>query len=742
MNSSISKTRRGEWIIVISVATLIALIFFGQGYISQDGKEKYRWEESLLWTFTSWYLWAALFPVILRLARRFRYDAKTWRRSISIHLVAGLIIASLHAFTQILLVHWLPHPERTFAETWKMSGQYFHWYVFWRFTIYHAILAVCYALDYYRSARQNELNSIQVEDRIFRAETQALKMQLDPGFMFRILRSLSTLMHNDLRSADRLIARLGDYLRMTLDNAQHREIPLNKELDFVKCTMEIEKLHDRTAPSIQYQISPVCLDWLVPNRIVQTPIEAMLKRNRVQAENSDVILVEAEHTETSLIIRITDLLPLANLEEVDSVRSAIEAFNRANHRNIESSVEEKNGSITVFLKIDVTEENVVLNLKETAAPSQKYVIEFQDPPVNPVRRWGTIVAAFTAVATYFCLMNATHYAMRNEPVPWAMLLFDSTTWYMWALMTPFILNIVQKYPLRRGVLLKNGIMHVLTNLTVYFYTTLGFALLHWIILLEKGKFWETILTVFVKTQFSMDILVYWTIVAIASASRYRRHYICSEIRASKLNSQLALAQLQALKMQLHPHFLFNTLNSLSELMQEDIRAAEKMLTHLEHFLRLTVNNSEAQEVPFEQELEFLKCYLAIEHVRFQDRLSIHMDIEPQALPIAVPNLLLQPIVENAIRHGIAPRTTAGKIEICAKRNNGVLQVQVHDNGPGLTDDQRKTAPMKKGLGLSNTRERLLQLYGKGHRFQLENAPEGGLLVTVEIPVQNRLAQNV
>ena len=200
----------------------------------------------------------------------------------------------------------------------------------------------------------------------------------------------------------------------------------------------------------------------------------------------------------------------------------------------------------------------------------------------------------------------------------------------------------------------------LTNLAVYFYTTLGFALLHWISLFEEGKFLETISMVFAKTQFPLDILIYWTIVALGSASRYRRHYIYSQIRASKLNSQLARAQLQALKMQLHPHFLFNTLNSLSELMQEDIQAAEKMLAHLEHFLRLTVNNSEQQEVPFEKELEFLKCYLAIENVRFQDRLSIYMDIEPQTLPVAVPNLLLQPIVENAIRHGIAPRTYTGK----------------------------------------------------------------------------------
>ena len=737
MKTTLSITRRGEWIIVITVATLIALIFFGQGYISQDGTEEYHWEEALLWAFTSWYLWAALFPLIFILAKRFRYDSKTWHRSIFVHLLAGLTIATLHASTLIGIVHWLPHPERTFADILKKSGDYFGWYVFWRFAIYHAILAVCYALDYYRRARENEINSIQVEDRIWRAEAQALKMQLEPKFLFRILHSLSTLMHSDLRSADRLIARLGDYLRMTLDNAQYREIPLSKELDFVKCTTELEKFREKSAVSIQYQISPGCLDWLVPNRIIQTPIEAMLKRNRTQAENSDQIVVEADRHGNLLTIQIHDLLKVSNKSELDSLQSSLKSFTQTHSRNMEFSIEEKDSKASVLLRIDNQPENENPSTEAINASATQHS-EYKDPPINPVRRWGIIVAAWSGVAFYFILMNSMFFKMEGKPVPWAMLLFESSTWYIWALLTPFILNILQKYPLRKGVFLKNGFVHLLTNLAVYFYTTLGFALLHWISLFEEGKFLETISMVFAKTQFSLDILIYWTIVALGSASRYRRHYVYSQIRASKLNSQLARAQLQALKMQLHPHFLFNTLNSLSELMQEDIQAAEKMLAHLEHFLRLTVNNSEQQEVPFEQELEFLKCYLAIENVRFQDRLSIYMDIEPQTLPVAVPNLLLQPIVENAIRHGIAPRTTPGKIEICAKRNNGVLQVQVHDNGPGLTDDQRKTVPLKKGLGLSNTRERLQQLYGKGHRFHLENAPEGGLLVTVEIPVDTRL----
>jgi sensor histidine kinase YesM len=239
-------------------------------------------------------------------------------------------------------------------------------------------------------------------------------------------------------------------------------------------------------------------------------------------------------------------------------------------------------------------------------------------------------------------------------------------------------------------------------------------------------------TSFATSPFSFDILCYGTIVAVESSLRSYRRFEKGKIRAAKLSSQLGRARLQALKMQLHPHFLFNALNSLSELMQEDPEAAQQMIKNLEKFLQLTMKSNHVLEVPFEEELEFLKCYLAIEYVRFQNRLNIKMDIEPQILKVAVPNLVLQPLVENAIRHGIAPRKSAGQIEIKASRKNGMLMVSIQDNGPGLSRTQRKILP--GGLGISNTRERLRQLYGNHHRFEMINAPEGGLIVTLEIPV--------
>jgi two-component system, LytTR family, sensor kinase len=186
-----------------------------------------------------------------------------------------------------------------------------------------------------------------------------------------------------------------------------------------------------------------------------------------------------------------------------------------------------------------------------------------------------------------------------------------------------------------------------------------------------------------------------------------------------------------LKMQLHPHFLFNTLNSISALLHQDPGLADRMIARLGDFLRLTLDNSGSQEVTLQRELEFLKCYLEIERVRFQDRLTVSYDVAPETLDAMVPNLVWQPIVENAIRHAIAPRAGSGRIEVRAQRIGSKLQLQVKDDGPGLSSKQGSNG--SKGVGLANTRERLRQLYGDEQRFELGSGSDRGLVVTLEIP---------
>jgi two-component system LytT family sensor kinase len=355
------------------------------------------------------------------------------------------------------------------------------------------------------------------------------------------------------------------------------------------------------------------------------------------------------------------------------------------------------------------------------------------------KRW-VRVGLIWGIWTFIGLLFASQWyfaAYRSErPVEWFMALYVQMTWcYLWALATPLILWLTRRFPVERQNWLRNLLVHVCASLLL---SGLVCGAAQILIYLNYGRregrpysFIDTLR--FIVNNSSESLGIYLLIVLTCYAFSYYYRYREGELRASQLETQLSQAQLQALKMQLHPHFLFNTLHSISALMNSDTDAARKMIARLGDFLRLTLESSGTQEVTLQQEIEFLRCYLDIEHIRFQDRMTTHVDVEPRALDAQVPNLILQPIVENAIRHGIAPRSTPGLIEIHAEHKNSVLRIQVRDNGPGLPVNRSAVNLFKEGLGLANTRARLEQLYGAAHRFELANDPRGGLVVTLEIP---------
>ncbi len=311
---------------------------------------------------------------------------------------------------------------------------------------------------------------------------------------------------------------------------------------------------------------------------------------------------------------------------------------------------------------------------------------------------------------------------------------------VWLGLTPLMLYLARRFPLERRRWLKNTLVHFAASVVFSLFQLGAYVLVALLVGLYSGHqpFFQSFRNLFV-VSFHFDLLTYWAIIGLTHALDYYRKYRERELRAAQLETTLAQAQLDALRMQLHPHFLFNTLNSISVLMAEDTKAARRMLTRLSDLLRASLENKGAHEVTLKEELEFLESYLEIEQTRFQDRLTVRMEVEPKALDACVPNLILQPLVENAIRHGIAPRAAPGLIEIRARRENGMVQLEVCDNGAGLGLAQPES--LMKGIGLSNTRARLEQLYGSSHRFELHNREGGGLSVTIAIPFRRPVDGN-
>lgn len=203
-----------------------------------------------------------------------------------------------------------------------------------------------------------------------------------------------------------------------------------------------------------------------------------------------------------------------------------------------------------------------------------------------------------------------------------------------------------------------------------------------------------------------------------------------ELAITRLEGQLAQAQLQVLQTQLHPHFMFNTLNSIAALMHRDLAEADTMLTRLADLLRLALRRSTAERVTLRDELSFLEVYLEIEQARYGERLRVEMEVDPAALLIAVPHLILQPMVENALRHGIGPRRGPGVIGIRGWIADEMLHLEVRDDGRGLPRDWSER---RMGLGITNTRRRLEQMYGADHTFEIRSAPEGGVVAQLVFP---------
>jgi two-component system, LytTR family, sensor kinase len=348
-----------------------------------------------------------------------------------------------------------------------------------------------------------------------------------------------------------------------------------------------------------------------------------------------------------------------------------------------------------------------------------------------------IATAWTLIGVVFTLQSYFASYRSERPVSLLDAVYLQMTWaYLWALTTPLVLWLANRLPIDRRNWPRTALLHLPIALVLsVIVTAIGHVLawLYWGWSMGRPFSLER-MGRFILANFSEGIGIYLLIALASHAYRYYRRYLEGQSRTLQLEAQLSRAELQALKMQLHPHFLFNTLHSISALMHHDPEAARKMITRLGDFLRITLESSGVQEVTLKQEIEFLRCYLEIEQIRFQDRLETRVDIAPNALDAKVPNLILQPIVENAIRHGIASHSDHGLVEINGRTENGSLRIQVRDNGAGLIGHRTGENLFQTGIGLANTEARLGRLYGRRHRLDLTNHPGGGLLVTLEIPL--------
>lgn len=343
-------------------------------------------------------------------------------------------------------------------------------------------------------------------------------------------------------------------------------------------------------------------------------------------------------------------------------------------------------------------------------------------------KWVLLFLFWTIVG----LANAGQLYLSRPNIGWGLALWRALAdWYVFALLSIPALWVARRFAFSAGQWRRALGAHLISSaLFSLGWLTLRALMEQWRTRgeMEPLTFGSAFSQALVVALF-FTFLVYWGVIVGQHAFAYYEKFHDREVRAAELETRLTQARLQALQMQLNPHFLFNTLNAISSLMHKDVEEADRMIVHLSDLLRYALESTEAQEVPLRQELEFLDRYLQIQKARFGERLVVQRDVPDETLDVKVPNLVLQPLVENAIEHGIAPHARTGEIVLRARRQADRLELEVRDNGAGLPAGGEQV----DGIGLSNTRARLVQLYGQAHELRLANGEKGGMVVHVSIP---------
>jgi two-component system LytT family sensor kinase len=371
-----------------------------------------------------------------------------------------------------------------------------------------------------------------------------------------------------------------------------------------------------------------------------------------------------------------------------------------------------------------------------------------EPVISPrahqrIRLIAGLCLAWTIAGLVYITQDSVPRLYRGETVPWKHVFVGwMTGMYVCAALTPALLWVGNRWPVERRVVTYAGLHLCFSVVFSILATALEVPLLLLLGVFPSRTPPSSMLAgVGFMLSFGIQggVVRYWAVIALQAVYRSQKNAKIREreafelrVQASELAQQLATAQLSALKMQLQPHFLFNTLGAITVLIQQQKTAlAEAMVARLADLLRLTLEDVEAQEVPLWRELEFLRLYLSIEQIRFEDRLTVRIAAAPALSDILVPHMVLQPIVENAVRHGLGQSEEPVTIEVGATSANGSLALVVSDDGPGCVSPR----PGHSGIGLTNTRTRLARLYGDAARLVVEDAAGRGVRVTITLPIR-------
>jgi LytS/YehU family sensor histidine kinase len=654
----------------------------------------------LYWELPVIVIWILLFPFVYYVVKRNSLDgSRPWWHIFATHLFFGLFFSAIHIVLNLLLsgmiykAAGMPFQEMNQWGLWSISLR-----LSWRLLFYALMVTTCYAVEFYYAVQSNRLENSELGSRLESTRLKQLKVKINPTFVHKTLAAVCSLIETNPTSAFETIARLGNFFRLILK----QDDTLGHQVQILESYFRVETARTEKSVRTRIKIDKSLLKLRIHGLLLQPLIEKFYTTRTRDIKTRYRLKIRVRKSANGVELILKDNLRLGentNLLFIEMNKSSEFANLRLTANAIKIAL---NTSMTHGIRAEsIKPESSFFNLRLWLSLSL----------FAPLYYLTKNVLNLLAAGYKF---NISEFSYFNIGV---LLIGFSIPWILW---------LARKIRLRS---LKSVCFHsALSVLCAFVLNCLESTLkaphpfdFSWTqIFIDNARF----------LSFPDQVMMYWGVLLLANAFWNYRDVRNERIQTAHLQSDLSNAQIKALEMQLHPHFLFNTLHAINGLILTNKSVAASMISRLQVFLQLTLQSSQEHLIPFIQELNSLKCYLDIQQIRFANRLTINMDIDHEILGMLVPKLILQPILENAIRHGMQQKSSGGEILLRAKKENGILRIAVQDNGPGLTDNGRR----RKGLGLKNSAQRLYHLYGNSQSFTYGNRLEGGFEVKMEIPM--------
>lgn len=673
--------------------------------------------QRIVWILTGWSEWIVLAPLVVWLTMHVSWrPGARWTFGI-VHSIAPFVVSAIHSSIYFgLRTLVLGHPGdagQSFSEAWlaRLPSHLTR-----DFLVYGATVLATHVVLYFRAAWAREQERMAIESRIAQTELDIFKLQLQPEIMGEKLQALEGLIERDPRAAETLLNRFSALLRQSLAAGDARR-PLSDEVAYANALVAVEHLLDPATPELDVDISAEAASALVPGACLTPIVHALLRAQRRAGEDGEM-RVRASVTGTQLRFAIETRFDTSRDPEVRTlVREIAARLDGGEQLLHEPHVIAYEGLFVTSRRPEEDETPLVHDLDAPAGAPPKLSLPL---------RFLIVIGAVPGVLLFINAFVILGAVARQQPVSWRDIVRSfEYSWLAWPV-TLVMLVLGTRMPLGERTWKRNILLLALAAAAVPPLWDFGFHMVRYSVVQHESA-WRATRAFLLSSSRTLDFLVFFGIALGAVA--YQRYVAWRQraVEIGDLDARLLRTRARLLRLQLNPHFLFNALNSIAALLEDDPAAARRMAARLRHFVDRVLKTSDRQEVPLGEELDLLTTYVAIENVRFEERLELDLSIDESTLDAYVPSLLLQPLVENAVRHGLQP-STGGRVSVRAERAPDGLRLEVLDNGRA----PRPSTVLREGIGLTNTRSRLRQLYGDRYTLDVDRR-EDGFRATLTIP---------